>query len=356
MKRHHLYFKDLEAWNRYPDFKQDILDIVNPDRKSTVKPRSLQKFQERLADFEGANEDSFLENVLPKIIKETHTVRQVDGGEPKQVVVAHLGSQEDSRDDVENGPHLRQYAQQEYHIQEYYDDGLRMTRNAEFRKSTLPNIYLEYGLESKIAKALAKSDGMKNPRPDYTYGLKHPLFTPPHDVVLSPETDLLLEVAPYVHQPFLVIEGKSDKGELAEAENQARRAGAALVNAGRALRKRIGEEDVKGADTRTFVFSVTVGPKTIEVWVHWAEVSIAGVVFHMNLLASKSMSDEEALRELRQKLHNILDWGCIGRMREMERLYERIHEWERERMRGMVRDRVAREGEAGRKKRKVGEV
>ncbi len=126
------------------------------------------------------------------------------------------------------------------------------------------------------------------------------------------------------------------------------------MNAGRTLRERIGEEDITGADTRTFVFGVTVGPKIMEIWIHWAEVSVAGVVFHMNLVASKSIGDEEAVRELRRRLPNILDWDCVGRMKEMEELYKRIYQWERERMSGLVREHAARKEEEVRKKRKVG--
>lgn len=74
-----------------------------------------------------------------------------------------------------------------------------MTRNAEFRRSIVSNIYLEHGLKSKIAKTLAKFDGMKNSHPDYTYGLKRHSFASSHDVVLFFETDLLLEIASYMN-------------------------------------------------------------------------------------------------------------------------------------------------------------
>ena len=170
-----------------------------------------------------------------------------------------------SHDDAENRACLQKCAEQEYQVQEYYDDDVRMTRNAEFRRSIVPNIYLEHGLESKIAKTLAKSDGMKNSHPDYTYGLKRHSFAPSHDVVLFFETDLLLEIASYMNQLFLVIEGKCDKDELAEAENQVRQAEVALVNAKRILRERIDEKDITEADTRNFVFDVTVGSKIMEI-------------------------------------------------------------------------------------------
>lgn len=57
-----------------------------------------------------------------------------------------------------------------------------------------------------------------------------------------------------MYDPALVIEGKGARGEDSEAVNQACRAGAALVNAGRLLRERIGDPDVEGADDRTFVW------------------------------------------------------------------------------------------------------
>ena len=125
-----------------------------------------------------------------------------------------------------------------------------------------------------------------------------------------------------------------------------------LVNAGRKLRERIGEDDVVGADLRTIVFSATLGPKTMEIWVHWAEVLEAGTEFHMNMLASKSLADKHALPELRRSIHNILDWGCLTRMKELEDLYKRIHIWERVNFEQTIKASEAKEGGKNAKKRK----
>lgn len=80
-----------------------------------------------------------------------------------------------------------------------------------------------------------------------------------------------MEVAHGQNHSFFIIEGKSNKGSHTDAENQARRGGATLVNAARILYDRISMEDVTGADERTFVFSATVTPEFMAIWVHWAE-------------------------------------------------------------------------------------
>ena len=53
-----------------------------------------------------------------------------------------------------------------------------------------------------------------------------------------------------------------------EAEYQARRRGAMLVNARRQVYELMGDVETKGAaDDRTFVFSAIISPNTTEFWV-----------------------------------------------------------------------------------------
>lgn len=139
-----------------------------------------------------------------------------------------------------------------------------------------------------------------------------------------------------MYDPALVIEGKGARGEDGEAVNQACRAGAALVKAGRLLRERIGDPDVEGADDRTFVYTVALGARDLEIFVNWAEVLPADaegnktVIYHMNQLNIQSYTRDGFLQENRDILHNILDWACLARHEERVELYKRMFEWEKQ--------------------------
>lgn len=335
--------------SRYPKFEKDVRQILNGARSSLLNPDSANRFQRNHEYYARANEDTFLQNILPSIIKTKRTVEsRVRARAAESPEEATLGKSDSSTTtrfltkealDTQTPIEGISEKEKEYSDQYFQDDGLVVKINGEFRKTFLPNRFGDEGMDIELTKAMAKVDGMTNPRPDYTYGLridKHPI---PSDVLVSPQIDFLLEVVPIMHHPFFMIEGKGDRGSMAEADNQACRGGATLVNAARILLERIGEPDVSGADDRTFVFSATLCPGLMEIWVHWAEVSRQdqteqkqigrGVTFHMNRLASKALNDDGSAGILRKMLHNILDWGCINRDQKLSNMYDKIFAFER---------------------------
>ena len=211
----------------------------------------------------------------------------------------------------------------------WFADGVDVAVNEEFRRTFLPSRtdQGEFGFE--LAAALKEEDGMTNPKPDYCYGIRHDTFPVPNDVVIDTDPATVMEVAHGQNHNFFIIEGKSNKGSHTDAENQARRGGATLVNAARILYDRISMEDVTGADERTFIFPTIVTPAFVAIWVHWAEILKEGTVFHMDRLTQKCVSEPEGLTELRIICHNILEWGCIGRFKQLEDLHNNLHTWQR---------------------------
>ena len=119
--------------------------------------------------------------------------------------------------------------------------------------------------DARMEKDKEKDEGMTNPRPNYVFGLSRTKFNAPRHIDISKDTQCIQDIVPLILDCMFFIEGKSDRGEAAEAENQACRSGAALVNASRMLRERINEPDVKGADSRTFLYSATMSPKIMEI-------------------------------------------------------------------------------------------
>ena len=271
------------------------------------------KFQEVHKYYERANEDAFLQKILPMISKPCSMIKsrvRADALEPHEEAQYQVHDQDDEDDqegeanvesqakleyqegprdnserkmwkDATIGTHRQMADQQregsspaqeapEFSVTLLWDDGLAVKVNCEFRKSFLP----ARDNDEELTKAMAKVDGMINSKPDHIYGLRIDHYPIPHDVTLSAHINSLLEVVPTLHHPFFIIEGRSNSGSKAEVENQACRGGATLVKAARELLEKIGTRSTEatGPDQQTFVYSATLSPGLIDIWVHWAEV------------------------------------------------------------------------------------
>ncbi|KAM0793894.1 hypothetical protein BDR22DRAFT_74718 [Usnea florida] len=202
--------------------------------------------------------------------------------------------------------------------------------NRELRRDLLPHPLNKP--DTELHKAMAKVNGMKNAKPDRVYGIQIDKYPIPYDVNISVLMNLLLEIVPLLHWPFFIIEGKSDSGSMDEAANQACRGGASIINASQGLLKEIGEPTVSGSgpDSRTFMFSATVSPTVMEIWVHWAEYrEKEHTLFHMHKLRAHALNDDDAAPKLRNIIHNILDWGCGERFEGIKKIYDKIFDYER---------------------------
>ncbi|KAL9607135.1 MAG: hypothetical protein Q9167_007923, partial [Letrouitia subvulpina] len=207
MTQHGLLFRDLDAFKlakvdagtpHEQSFKELVLQIINGERHSAMKDRSVERFVKQKTYYERRDEASFLHNLLSLIIKPTFTPDQ--RSQHEQEMLDRYG-------------HLDK---------EWFDEGVAVLRDVELKKTLLPNRYRQLGFEQRMAVELAKADGMTNARPDYTYGIRTDLFRAPADYVRDWQVQELLDVAPGCFHPFLIGEGKADRGSAAEAENQAR--------------------------------------------------------------------------------------------------------------------------------------
>ena len=317
MTQHGLHINSV-ALKDYPEFEAAVRDIIRSDRHSELRPQSAENIISQREYYAHRNEDTILHRLVPLIIKEQYLAE----------VKAHVaGSLEEA---LSSTPLAEGVEEGKKYVSRYwFADGVDVAVNEEFRKTFLPSSIDDEGFGAELAAALKKEDGMTNPKPDYCYGIRHDKFPVPNGVVIDADLATVMEVAPGQNNSFLIIEGKSNKGSHTDAENQARRGGATLVNAARIVHDRIGVRDVKGADDRTFVFSATMTPDLIAIWVHWAEVREEGTIFHMNRLTQKFLNEAEGLAELRIMFHNILEWGCIGRFKQLEHLHKNLHVWQR---------------------------
>lgn len=318
------------ALKRYPIFEQEMREIVIGQRLSAMKTDEVERFQRMRQRVGSSNEDTVLNNLLPLIISKQYLViKDLDNEVATEKHREELAKavDEDERDKIR-----RQYI---YTSQFWEDDGLLVTTNAEFERTQLPNLYEDLGFENELARALSKADGMKNPKPDRCFGLDPECFPVPQDIALSQDIHTLLRIAPYIMHPFLIVEGKASKGDIAEARNQAARGGATLVRAFRILLAEIypsRDDDTTqlGPDRATICFSVTFSPDIIEFWIHWADVvAQKPVQYHMNLITGAYLRLHDSVVESRRMLHNIINWGCNTRRNDLNRFHEALHRHQR---------------------------
>lgn len=206
--------------------------------------------------------------------------------------------------------------------------------NKDFARTLLPsNFEDDPSLVEEMVNALAKDKDMKNPRPDWTFGFQRRKFPLSIGIPIPERVLNFLEIVPGMHHPFLITEGKSFEGNMSTAENQARRGGATLVQAARALRKELEmDEPVSlgaGAniptirpDYNSFMFSITMSPQIFQIHVHWFDEATG--IYHMNGVESYALKNSKGPREIREAMHNIFEWGLRSRHRELASLTESI--------------------------------
>lgn len=302
LEKHGIVSNDLAAYDNQNNFAQHIQSIIWKGEFISPNADFVKRFQRKQQMYANTNEATWLRYLLPLIVQ--------DGPKGPSDVLNRV-----------------------YTMEDWEERGISVSKDAEFLPSALPNRYFDEGFEPAVVEQLTK-DEMTNPRPDECYGLQMKVLSE-YDDILTDEPNALLSLAPYMRHAFFFIEGKGGRDINAEAEIQAQRGGACLVNAKRMLLEYMGEPDVTGADRRSFVFSATIGSDVIKLWVHWAEVTPISTVFHMNNLLSKLISDSDSLAVYRQAFHNIVQWGVVDRLDELRALHERLRVFERKKIEQM---------------------
>ena len=270
------------------------MSIIKFRRESIVQPDSAKRFTTARRNYSGTNEATFMHHVWPHLQKASRE---------KQNGVRYLAMECDPFSDITGSrPDSSLPMPQQHRDKTYFeDDGLLVLIDEEFTGTLLPNNYPDQELE----KAMRKHEGMTNPKPDLIYALDPQRFPLPQHIRVSIETRNLLEIVRHCHFPFSIVEGNAHAGNWLEAQNQARRGGATLVNAGRKLRERLDILSSQlGPDEETFVFSATISPDNVLFWVHWADVQSDRVVWNMTFLKGLVLLGANTLAKARRIVHN----------------------------------------------------
>ena len=318
--------QDSSALTKYPAFQTRLDIILNNTRASAAKATSVQNIIETHEVYKRQNEATLTANLLPLLIKLRRSVNQQQATCALPPIACNL----------ENYGQIREETIAEEAINERADiaflkDGILTFANKDFTRSLVPwKRDSSSSSAGMLIKAMAKSQGMTTPRPDYVYGFSHDKLNLPFDSSRESDIPALLDLVHGMVFPFFLIEAKSDTGSQAEGENQVCRGGATLVDVHRALTAKINPVDTvkkPGPDEETFVFSCVMSPSSMDIYVHWAEVLPNGeVIYQMNILSADDFRFAVSVAALRRKLHNILDWGFEIRLSALHALQPKLVE------------------------------
>ncbi|KAG8530613.1 uncharacterized protein KY384_004651 [Bacidia gigantensis] len=298
LEKHHMYQEKGHFQEHYKDFSNTIDEKIGRVLPIEMGQESVERFERAYKETQGDNEDSYLNAIIPLLAPRYRKVPDA----PEQEVWEELPA----------GPVL---PHRRYKLRGWDEEGVKMLLNPLFKDGFVPFC----GEDDILAKELKKEDSITNPKPDRVFGLKQEIFRLPAGCRAYENMERLLALIAGMCHAFFLIEGKSNKGLLAAANNQACRAGATLVSVLRIFLDAIGVEDIaEGLDERTFVYSMTIDSNVASIWVHFAEKQSDGTVhFHMEYVTGALLRSRNDIPRMQRCIDNIQSWGCTERKNEL---------------------------------------
>ncbi|KAL8867438.1 MAG: hypothetical protein Q9174_005666 [Haloplaca sp. 1 TL-2023] len=170
---------------------------------------------------------------------------------------------------------------------------------------------------------------MKDPVPDFVFGIRE-LPSDRNKPKISSDAEKLVRISGTVPHCFFIIEAKGADEPFANAETQAIRCGAVLVNARRLLvHKAAANQQAKvlGPDKDSFVYTCAWMPPFARIFVNWCQVEEEVNSYHMNHVRSYNVDDEVDIKSFRDTIHSIFDWGLdYERVEKIQTLVRAVEE------------------------------
>ena len=319
LKHNGYLIDDDEAYASHSIIADTVESILGRERGSTMKPEVQKALAKTLQSLKTAHETTFMVNFMTQILAGG---RKVPPSENPTVI-----------------PTQEQLA---WITQDWDAERLRIGWLAPLRKKSIPKI----DTDDSVLKALMKKfPKVADPVPDMIFGLYANAFAG-IDEVINDAFFMYSQVSKESLHSFCVLEGKSDAGEAEDAINQACRGGAALVLARmmfdskakpgtstanakgkRGLKVSLNPDNTASADPASIAFSIVLTPKDAHIFVHWAQHRVNdATIFHMNLVKGHLLTNRDGatIREFRQDLCSILDWGLLRRKEEVKEVMASI--------------------------------
>jgi len=182
------------VWEADEAFRDSVTTLVHGARDSAMRVESANRFQNRREKLRSRNEATLMGSLIAMLMKNSRTSVEVH----------------------------------EAVIRDFDTDFLDKNLDMEFNRGCVP--IPDLSTDTLLGSLLAKSPGIKNPKPDIVYGISMEALTP-EQLITANKLIESSQLSPGILYPFLIFEWKSAKGLFTEAQDQARRCGAALVNA-----------------------------------------------------------------------------------------------------------------------------
>ena len=292
-----LFIRDIEARKAYPEVVDLAQTLVRNKRRSEIDEESQQLAYEDQLYNSYANKATFVYEVW-KYMHQDHRDKRISG---------NPGS------DIDDADWTTTY---------WVKDELASRCDYEFRRESTPHLE---NLTTSLVKLLNVTPRTANPKPDLVNGIKTKAFTRA-EMDIGNMHRAFLESIPGIICPFFAAEFKGANGSIQEAELQACRTGATMVNGARELSKLAGvaRTDI-GADQTSFAFTLAMITTNAQLYVHWTEVvPDQQTVYHMHMVGQYHLAAADTYPRIRAHLNNILDWGLSQRLAQVKEMFRRI--------------------------------
>lgn len=268
-----------------PSLRDAVQQIVGGSRASCMKPESVQAFSKTLSKLQRRNEPTIAERLMPFLVKRDRTVP---------------ADEEDDEGSILPGKEADRSTLRSFEL-----DHLDWSIDKDFARASVPFPTTETRNPSDF--------GIKNPKPDITYGFEPDAFdTQQQKALLTFEPEL----SGGIISPFFVIQWKGFAGSMQTAKDQARRDGAAMVYSRRKAMERIPLTSASHSylDLASMAFTCVINTEAAHLHIHWAEEAEGKTDWLMAVVKRYHLEEDDNIRDLRRALHNILDWGLSERL------------------------------------------
>lgn len=289
----------------HPEFYNEITGKIGKPRLVEMTDDSVERFDFLRKKYAMYTEDTFLGAILPVMV-------------PGSYRIPIAKRKADDMVQIES-----QAAGRKYIARSFEEDGGMIGINERLDIDFLPT-----KLPPDILRRLRKHNGNKDPKPNRIYSLDPERIPLPSGVCMHEDMRAILSLQEDAYHPFFIIEGKSNGGDVEEANMQALRGGTCMVYALRLFLDTIGAPSAPGLDTRTYAFSMTISPSIAQLWIHFAEVAEDGSVsYYMDILDAVPLIRMDQIPRLQRKCENIIRWGVTERKNELVEYHKLMNTW-----------------------------
>lgn len=273
--------------SQYPQIAQEA-DQLLVDRQSE-KGRETAKLVTALKLFGNSNELTLCAKLMPLLQGEERSVeQQVREGESKTVTRA------------------------------WSMDYLGENWNVQFRAGALPILKPGTDIEDRIFEEILKDvPKLNNPMPDILYGPYAASFSKDEQAVNNKFLEYS-SISDGVFHPGFIWEWKGARGNMEEGQVQLCRAAAAVGYAMREFQRSLGINPdasmIDGVDVKSLVYAMCINNTNAWIYAGFYEKEGTSVVFRFLKVRRHSMEDVQGLSNIRQDVHNVLDWICDERL------------------------------------------